>query len=82
MANPVGHYTRVIVRSIQGSGDLTDGTGTYSEFGVFSAGPFSAGDLPTVGHHYNISGVFDGDGKTYEFPGVQCTHSGKTSDFK
>ncbi|HVZ39303.1 MAG TPA: hypothetical protein VHI13_08510 [Candidatus Kapabacteria bacterium] len=82
MPNPEGHYSNVYVNPIQGSGRLVKGTGTYSSFGVFSAGTFDSGDLPTVDQFYNINGVFDGDGKTYEFPGVKCVHAGATSDFK
>ena len=78
-APPVNQYTAVAVHPIQHSGNLNNGTGTLSEIGVFSCGPFTSGDLPVIGQFYNISGT--SGGKTYQFPGWKCTHAGPTSDF-
>jgi hypothetical protein len=79
--NPEGKYTNVSVHSIQGQGGNINGaTGTYSSFGVFSAGDFPANDRPTVGGRYNITGTFNG--QIYQFPNVTCNHAGNTSDFK
>ncbi|MBP2325094.1 hypothetical protein JOF56_005479 [Kibdelosporangium banguiense] len=78
--NPTGQYTDVRVTPIQGGpGDLTNGTGTYSN-GIFSAGMFGSRDLPRVGDFYNITG-YEG-GELREFSAARCTHSGPTSDFK
>jgi hypothetical protein len=79
-APPVDGYTNVTVYSIQGGGRiLSNGTGTYSEIGVFSCGPFSD-DKPIIGQFYNITG--NSQGGTHSFPGYKCVHSGPTSDFK
>lgn len=79
--NPVGKYNKVNVHPIQGgNGTLSDGTGTLNDIGTFSCGDFSTNDRPEVGMFYNISGYHNND--RYEFPGVKCVHSGKTSDFK
>jgi hypothetical protein len=78
---PEGHYTHVNVHPIQHIGSLSDGTATVSSIGVLSCGPFTD-DRPVIDDHYNINGVFDGDGQTYQFPNYVCTHSGPTSDFK
>lgn len=81
MPNPTGHYTDVTVHPIQGhGGTISGGTGTYSDIQVFSCGPFPAGDRPAISGFYNITGKMNGN--TYQFPGVQCTHSGGTSDFR
>lgn len=81
MTNPVGFYTDVRVHPIQGhGGQISGGTATYSNIGVLSAGDFPPGDRPTIGGYYNISGKIGGT--TYDFPGVTCTHSGGTSDFR
>ena len=80
MTNPVGQYTEVRVRPIQGGpGDLRNGTATLSATNILSAGTFPGGDQPNVGEYFNITGT--NNGRTYEFPGRRCTHSGGTSDF-
>ncbi|MCS7484054.1 hypothetical protein ACFFQW_31490 [Umezawaea endophytica] len=78
---PEGGYTKVKVVPIGGGqGSLTNGTGTYSSFGTFSAGQFSPGDLPRIGDYYNISATHEG--VNYDFPRWKCTHAGGTSDFR
>lgn len=81
MTNPEGSYTKVKVTPIQhGSGTLSNGTGTFSSFFVFSAGQFTGSDQPKIGDFYNISGMHEG--VQYEFPRWKCNHSGGTSDFR
>lgn len=84
MANgyPEGKYTRVSCHPITSpSGNLGNGTGTYTESTkTFSCGDFHSIDLPEIGGIYNLSGMING--RTHNFPGWKCTHSGKTSDFK
>ncbi len=79
--NPEGQYTNVIVHPIQnGQGQLSNGTGTFSSFGMFSCGTFSQDNLPEIDKFYNISGYHNGT--KYDFPGWVCKNSGATSDFK
>lgn len=82
MANPEGKYKNVNVIPITGTGSLSNGTGTLSSFGVFSCGDFGKDDLPEVTKIYNINGVLESNGQTYQFPGWNCVSAGKTSDFK
>ncbi|MBO6604033.1 MULTISPECIES: hypothetical protein [Paracoccaceae] len=81
MSNPTGQYTDVRVVAIQGhGGNISGATGTYSNIKVFSCGPFPPNDRPAIDGFYNITGKHNG--QSYSFPGVKCTHSGGTSDFR
>lgn len=84
MANgyPEGQYTQVYCHPItQPSGNLSDGTGTYTESTkTFSCGPFDTNDLPKIDGLYNLNGMYQG--VRHDFQGWKCTHAGVTSDFK
>ena len=83
MSNPIGQYTDVNVHPIQHqNGSLSPpSTGTYNaDLKTFSCGDFDGNDRPEVDTRYNINGRHNGT--RYDFPGVKCTHSGKTSDFE
>ena len=75
-----GHFIKVSVTPINGTGSLSNGNGTSLNH-TFSCGTFDNDDLPEYGKLYTIMATDSTTGNSYQF-GAKCVHSARTSTFE